>query len=74
MQSFEFYRISTQAIFDTPLKHQPIFLACGCDEQGSDGCDTLGVCLCKNNIQGDKCDECVDTHPEYFPDCSSKYS
>ena len=50
----------------------PIFSACGCDEQGSDGCDAFGVCSCKTNVHGDKCTECIDTLPYNFPDCTGK--
>ena len=52
--------------------HHPIFSACGCDVQGSDGCNELGVCSCKTNVQGDKCTECIDTLPYNFPDCTGK--
>ena len=44
------------------LKKTKYFLACGCFVIGSRGvsCDqTDGTCKCRDNFQGDKCDECV---------------
>ena len=47
-------------------------LACGCNDQGSANmsCSSDGICTCKENIAGNKCDIC---EPGYFPypDCSS---
>ena len=36
------------------------FLACNCDEQGSVhmDCNNQGVCECKTNVVGDKCNQC----------------
>ena len=37
------------------------FLACGCDSVGSNGmsCTDNGICDCKENFVGEKCDECA---------------
>ncbi len=37
-----------------------IYTACDCDEQGSVSldCNDLGVCECKTDVVGDKCDRC----------------
>ena len=47
------------------------FLACNCNEQGSEDltCDAVtGKCHCKCDVEGDKCDGCTDGH-KLFPDC-----
>lgn len=40
-------------------------LRCLCDPAGSENggqCDASGVCVCKENVEGDRCDRCKDTH------------
>ena len=46
-------------------------LACGCNVKGSDafGCDSNGLCSCKENVIGDKCDYCKDAGSFPVPDC-----
>ena len=47
------------------LKEQLIFvyllIACRCNAEGSESieCSELGVCTCKPNVTGDKCDETI---------------
>ena len=39
-----------------------VFLECGCDSLGSKGkaCDQeTGICTCKSDYMGDKCNECA---------------
>ena len=45
-------------------------LACKCNEKGSETsqCNDAGMCTCKANTQGTKCDSCIDNHFG-FPDC-----
>ena len=45
-------------------------LACKCNEKGSvsSQCNDAGMCTCKANTQGTKCDSCIDNHFG-FPDC-----
>ncbi|XP_039538072.1 laminin subunit beta-3 [Pimephales promelas] len=40
-------------------------LRCLCDPAGSENggqCDATGVCVCKANVEGDRCDRCKDGH------------
>ena len=48
-------------------------LACGCNTHGSDGssCNSNGVCSCKANIIGSKCDSCASGRFN-FPICQGK--
>ena len=43
-----------------------ISLECGCNDQGSANmtCNSDGICTCKENVTGEKCDICI---PEHFP-------
>ena len=45
-------------------------LACKCNEKGSESsqCNDAGICTCKANTQGTKCDSCIENHFG-FPDC-----
>ena len=45
-------------------------LGCVCNEEGSDGldCNHNGICTCKPNISGDKCDQCQEGYIN-FPHC-----
>ena len=51
-----------------------MFTACFCDKDGSNGidCDVQGKCDCKDNITGDKCDQCKCGHYK-FPDCLREF-
>ena len=46
-----------------------------CDARGtvdnSDSCDGNGVCTCKENVEGDKCDTCSAGYYN-FPTCTGK--
>ena len=44
--------------------------ACACNEHGSvdDFCNENGVCSCKENYGGEKCDQCVEGFFG-FPEC-----
>ena len=46
-------------------------LECECNAQGSAklSCNSDGICACKDNITGDKCDDCILGHFP-FPDCN----
>ena len=58
-----------------------VVAACNCVEEGSYGIscgEDDGKCNCKNNVVGDKCEQCIDGTYKY-PECegkkdSSKYS
>ena len=45
-------------------------LDCNCNIHGSSftSCDSNGICACKHNVIGDKCEYCKDYYP--FPDCN----
>uniref|UniRef100_A0A8D2JD09 Laminin subunit alpha 3 n=1 Tax=Varanus komodoensis TaxID=61221 RepID=A0A8D2JD09_VARKO len=46
---------------------------CSCNPEYSNGCeDGSGRCYCKQNYQGETCDQCVDGHHS-FPFCYRKY-
>ena len=47
---------------------------CKCSEDGAvdSSCDDAGMCTCKSQISGDKCDKCLPGHFNY-PTCQSKY-
>ena len=47
--------------------------ACGCNTQGSNGnsCSPNGVCSCKANIIGSKCDSCAAGYSN-FPTCQGQ--
>lgn len=49
-------------------------LACGCDSHGTNGvtCSNEGVCQCKYNFGGDKCDRCRDGFYNY-PTCEGEF-
>jgi len=37
--------------------------SCICDDVGTDHCDsTTGTCVCHQNVDGEKCDRCLDDH------------
>ena len=44
---------------------------CACDSEGANSfqCNEIGQCQCKTNIQGIKCDECVE-YSIGFPNCT----
>ena len=46
---------------------------CDCNTLGSSNslCDSKGVCTCKENISGDKCNECKNGYFG-FPNCEGK--
>ena len=47
---------------------------CGCITAGTDDdptCDASGQCNCKDNIGGEKCNECIGGYYG-FPDCKRK--
>ena len=51
------------------------FSECNCQNEGSKSltCDKrYGMCGCKSNIIGDKCDKCIDGFFG-FPNCQSKW-
>ena len=45
--------------------------ACECNDEGSTvhHCNENGLCSCKENIVGDKCDSCMEGYSN-FPDCN----
>ena len=47
-----------------------IHLECSCDPRGSNStaCDKEGMCKCRSNVNGPKCDECSDGFYN-FPEC-----
>ena len=52
-------------------------LDCGCDIHGSEEtiCDEYGICLCKENVIGDKCTECDPESGFFgFPECNKSKS
>ena len=57
--------------------YQPFFpfVACACDTQGTFGnavtCNGNGVCSCKANVGGAKCDTCSAGYYN-FPACTGK--
>ena len=61
-----------QCINSTLIKLELIFSfkACDCNEHGSNGtsCDDNGICSCKANFMGNKCDTCK-TGFYSFPTC-----
>ena len=54
------------------MRYVFFFSECGCDENGSDGngCNEDGVCTCKPNVDGDKCDKCKPNFFQ-FPSCKA---
>ena len=50
----------------------PPILDCKCSEDGAvdSSCDDTGMCTCKSQISGDKCDKCLPGHYN-FPTCPS---
>ena len=44
--------------------NQFLFPACECNESGSvdQNCDAHGICTCKENVEGDKCDIITPGH------------
>ena len=50
----------------------PPILDCKCSEDGAvdSSCDDTGICTCKGQISGDKCDKCLPGHYN-FPTCPS---
>ena len=51
-------------------------LACACEKQGTvgngDTCNDDGVCNCKANVEGVKCDKCLAGYFN-FPACTGKW-
>ena len=47
---------------------------CNCEE-GSNGreCNENGVCTCMPNVQGDKCEECIENYHNY-PNCEGLFN
>ena len=46
-----------------------------CSEEGSESCactEEEGICHCKENIEGDKCDQCKPGYWSY-PSCDGKH-
>ena len=43
-------------------------LECQCNEHGSENvfCDDNGICTCKTDFTGDKCDQCIDGSQDCF--------
>ena len=52
------------------------FVDCACDTQGTVGndvnCNDNGICNCKANIDGDKCDTCSAGYYN-FPACTGRW-
>ena len=50
-------------VFETFFKYL-FFKECGCNGHGTtDGsCDANGICACKDNVNGYKCDQCAPAH------------
>ena len=48
-------------LFEKQLIFVYLLIACHCNAEGSESiqCSELGVCTCKPNITGDKCDQTV---------------
>ena len=47
------------------------FLACDCHDEGTISCDKqTGICNCKSNFKGHRCDVCAAGY--FGPDCQSK--
>ena len=53
---------------------EPILQSCDCNPLGSVSlnCDDHGLCDCKENVVGDKCDQCAEEHFN-FPNCTGIY-
>ena len=53
-------------------RHAPCISDCKCSEDGAvdSSCDDTGMCTCKSQISGDKCDKCLPGHYN-FPTCPS---
>ena len=52
-----------------------LFSECLCVDEGSEGCtctEKEGICHCKPNIEGDKCDQCKPSYWSY-PTCLGKH-
>ena len=49
------------------------FLACGCSSSGASSttCTSSGVCTCKSNFEGSKCNSCKTGFYDY-PNCNCK--
>ena len=56
------------------LNNQRIITECKCSENGAvdNTCDDDGKCTCKEQVDGDKCDKCLQGHYN-FPMCKSTY-
>ena len=56
------------------IHHVPCISECKCSEDGAvdSSCNDAGMCTCKSQISGDKCDKCLPGHYS-FPTCQSKY-
>ena len=50
------------------------FKGCSCHEEGSESttCSSTGQCVCKNNVAGNLCDQCVDLMYG-FPNCQGLF-
>ena len=48
-----------------------VCLGCDCNIQGSNSieCDSYGICTCKENVIGNKCEHCMEGYSNH-PDCS----
>ena len=74
-----FIRVITQFTKRSSLSHQceyneMLSTSCNCNQEGSNSiaCDNEGKCYCKSNIDGDKCDKCINGFFG-FPNCQSKW-
>ena len=63
----------TQLTISFTDQDQPIPQHCECNPLGSVSldCDDHGLCQCKDNVVGDKCDQCAEEHFN-FPNCTGK--
>ena len=71
--NFDFKEINIQE--KTQCLYLLLFSECLCHDEGSLSCEcteTEGICHCKDNIGGDKCDQCKPNYWNY-PSCDGKH-